>query len=356
MFHTRKLFDLATPGRVRSRVYAETVPESQRRTLQDIADAAGLSKAATSYALRGLKGSEETRARVLAIAAELGYTADPIARALANGRSDNVAIVGSLRDLWQQELTVMLSTALRGKELSSTIADVGASPKLERSMLSTLQAQRVDGIVVLPVDPSADYWASVPADVRVVSLGDALTARPSSSCVMFDNEYGVGTALRHLADLGHRSVAVLVSAQPTTPGRPAQLLAQSLGAALGLRVTVSSCSASVTGAAEVAARVLSSDSRPTALFCLSDSIAFGAYRAARDLGLSIPGDVSILGFDDSALASLVSPELSTFGWDEHAIVEAAVTALTSEDASPTSVMFRPEFMQRGSTAPPRAVR
>lgn len=336
--------------------YAGGVTELQRRTLQDIADAAGLSKSATSYALRGLRGSEETKARVQAIASDLGYTADPIARALASGRTGNVAIVGSLRDMWQQGLTVMLSRALRDDELSSSIADVDASPQREAEVLRALAVQRVDGIIVLPVDPSAEYWADVPADIRVVSIGDALAARPTSGCVLFDNEYGVGTALGHLADLGHRAVGVLAPALPTTPGRPAELLAESLGAALGLRITITSSPASVAGAADAAGRLLGDSPRPTALFCLSDSIAFGAYRAARDLGLAIGGDISILGYDDSELAGLVQPELSTFGWDEQAIVEAAVDALadqSEDDAAPSPVRFRPEFIARNSTAAPR---
>ncbi|MBG6189902.1 LacI family transcriptional regulator [Arthrobacter sp. CAN_A212] len=328
---------------------------AQRKTLQDIADAAGLSKAATSYALRGLKGSEATQTRVRAIADELGYSADPIARALASGRSGNVAIVGSLRDLWRQGLAVMLSEELRAQELSSIIADVDGSPEREAAVLRSLAAQRVDGIIALPVDPSAGYWAEVPEQTRIVSIGDALTARPESESVLFDNEYGVGTALQHLADLGHRTVGLLAPTLPTTPGRPAELLARSLGESMGLTVTVSSSPSSVHGAAHAASRLLAGRRRPTALFCLGDSIAFGAYRAARDLGLRVPADLSILGFDDSELASLVSPELTTFGWDEQAIVDAAVSALTMPEGMGTAsgrVMFRPIFIARESTAPP----
>lgn len=326
----------------------------QRKTLQDIADAAGLSKAATSYALRGIRGSEQTRALVRGIADDFGYSADPIARALANGRSGNVAIVGSLRDMWRQGLAVMLSEALRVNGLASLIADVDGSPEREQEVLRMLAAQRVDGAVVLPADPSADYWAEVPAHLRVVSIGDALPALPESGCVLFDNEHGVGTALEHLAGLGHRYVGLLAPSLPTTPGRPAELLAQTLGRSMGMDVRVSSSPATVHGAAGAARGLLSTAPRPTALFCLSDSIAFGAYRAARGLGLGVPDEVSILGFDDSELASLVSPELTTFGWDEQAIVDAAVRSLTVPQgvAASETVMFRPEFILRGSTAAP----
>lgn len=326
--------------------------EPKRPTLRDIANAAGLSKAATSYALRGLRGSEKTVARVQAIAREMGWTADPVARALAGGRSSNVAIIGSLGDLWRQGLAVMLSEALHDRGMFSAIANVDTSPEREQNALRTIAMRRVDAAIVLPVDPSATYWAEVPERIRLVSIGDALLHRPVARTVLFDNEFGIDTALSHLAELGHRSVGLLAPSMPSTPGRPAQLLVERLGAEMGLRIAVAASTSSVAGAAEAATGLLSGPARPTALLCLSDSLAFGAYRAARSLTLSIPEDVSILGFDDSELAPLVSPALTTFGWDEAAIVAAAIDSVLNDDG-PASVAFRPEFLVRSSTAPVR---
>lgn len=340
-------------------IYAWPVRESSRRTLQDIADAAGLSKAATSYALRGLRGSAATQAKVRKIADELGYTVDPIARALANGRTGNVAVIGTLRDLYRQGLAVMLSTALGELDLSATIFDVDASPEREESALRALAASRADAVITLPVDPSAAYWAELPADIRIVSIGDALPTRPDAACVLFDNAYGVSTALEHLAGLGHRSIGILAPSLPSTPGRPAEVLAETMGAAMNLDVTVASSPPSVAGAAGAAQQILSVTPRPTALFCLSDSIAFGAYHAAQEINLAIPDDLSVLGFDDSALASLVYPALTTFGWDEQAIVDAAVGYLAEpadDDSRPNSTSFRPKFIERASTAPPTTFR
>ncbi|NJC22700.1 LacI family transcriptional regulator [Arthrobacter pigmenti] len=322
--------------------------EPKRPTLRDVAQAAGLSKAATSYALRGLRGSEKTVARVRAIADELGWSADPVARALAGGRTGNVAILGSLGDLWRQGLAMMLSQALHERGMFSAIIDVDTSPKRESEVLASLAAQRLDAAIVLPVDPSAEYWVEVPERIRLISIGDALTLRPDARCVLFDNEYGIGTALGHLAEAGHRLIGLLVPSLPSTPGRPAQLLVEKLGAEMGLSVAVESSRSSVAGASEAASALLTRSRRPTALLCLGDSLAFGAYSAAQSLGISIPGDVSILGFDDSELAPLVSPQLSTFGWDERAIVAAAIQGVADDDG-PASTMFRPEFIVRGST-------
>jgi LacI family transcriptional regulator len=192
-----------------------------------------------------------------------------------------------------------------------------------------------------------------------VSIGDALPTRPDAACVLFDNPYGVSTALEHLAGLGHRSIGILAPSLPSTPGRPAEVLGETLGAVMNLDVTVASSPPSVAGAAGAAHQMLSVTPRPTALFCLSDSIAFGAYHAAREMNLTVPDDLSVLGFDDSALASLVSPALTTFGWDEQAIVDAAVGYLAEPadgEARSNTTSFRPEFLERASTAPPPAFR
>ncbi|MEV6347564.1 LacI family DNA-binding transcriptional regulator [Actinoplanes sp. NPDC051851] len=322
-----------------------------RRTLQDLATAAGLSLAATSYALRGVRGSPATITRVRELAAELGYTVDPIARALASGRTGSIGVSGSLRDLWQQDLSVMLTRALRKRGHYATIADADADPAQERLIVEQFAAQRVDGALVSPVDPSADYWRLLEPGVAVVSIGDALVSRPESGSVLFDNRYGVDTALAHLAELGHHRIGLLAPALPSTPGRPAELLAAEIAAERGLDLIAISAPAAMNDAVEVVAELLAAPARPTALLCLTDSLAFAVYQAARAAGLAIPGDVSVVGFDDHQLAGLVSPGLTTMAWDEEAIVEAAVGLLAPD--APEVPPFRPTLITRGSTAAAR---
>ena len=312
--------------------------------------------AATSYALRGLRGSSRTIARVQETARSLGYTADPTARALVSGRTGTIAIVGSLRDLWEQDVSVMLARALRGAERYAIIADADADPRHERRIIEQLVAQRVDGVLVHPVDPSARYWRLFDDATAVVSIGDALTARPGSGVVVFDNRSAVAAALGHLADLGHRRVALVSAALPTTPGRPAQLLAAEVAAALGLELVAVPSPTTLAGAAAVVTGVLARPDRPTALFCLSDSLAFGAYAAARELGLRVPEDVSVVGADDHQMAALVTPGLTTMAWDEEGVVASAVGQLLQalDGGAPSPASFDPSLVVRGSTAPPPA--
>ncbi|GAA2861085.1 LacI family transcriptional regulator [Actinoplanes cyaneus] len=339
-----------TPGHTQP---SRTQPGQTRRTLQDLATAAGLSLAATSYALRGVRGSSATIERVRTLAAELGYTVDPIARALASGRTGSVGVSGSLRDLWQQDLSVMLTRALRSQGRYATIADADADPEQERLIVEQFAAQRVDGALVSPVDPAADYWRLLGPEVPVVSIGDALIARPGSGSVLFDNDYGVRTALAHLTELGHRRIGLLAPSLPTTPGRPAEVLASEVAAGLGIELIVVAAPAATTEAVTVVAAMLAGAGRPTAVFCLTDSLAFAVYRAAREAGLRIPADLSVVGYDDHQLAVLVEPGLTTMAWDEDAIVEAAVAQLDEPADAP---MFRPELIVRRSTSPIAAAR
>ncbi|GAB3305888.1 LacI family DNA-binding transcriptional regulator [Epidermidibacterium keratini] len=324
-------------------------------TLQDVADAAELSKAATSYAMRGIKSAPHTQRRVQQIAREMGYHANRAAQVLAGGRTGVVAISASMRDMWQQGLVVMLAEALREHEYSVRIADVDADPHREADFLATV-AREADGLLCLPADPTGSHWSELPDEVSVVCIGDTLIARPSAASVQFNNASGVRTAVEHLAALGHRAITVLTPNLLSTPGRAIEDDVLQAGQRTGTTITLQPVPPSSRGASKVVATLLERRDRPTAVMCLSDSSAFGVYRAAREVALTIPNDLSVLGYDDNELAGLVDPPLSTFGWDEDAIVASAIEALLAciSGQAPKSTVFAPEFISRGSSAAPPA--
>lgn len=327
----------------------------RRTTLKDVAAATGLSPAAVSYALRGLQVPAATQERVREAARELGYEVNPIARALASGRTGMVGVLcGSLADLWQQTLAVQLSRGLLARDRYAIIADANGEPARESQLARQLRDQHVDGVLVSPLDPAASYWSDLSAAVPVVTIGDALTAAPRAGRVLFDNHQGVRMALGHLAELGHRRVAVLTPSLSSTPGRPAGVYAQQRGEELGLEVVLVGSPASVAGASAVATDVLTVAEPPTAMFCLSDSMAYGCYLAAHRLGLSVPTDLSVLGYDNHEMAELVVPGLTTFSWDDVGIVDSAVAQLVRAievGGRRRPRTFQPELLERGSTAP-----
>jgi DNA-binding LacI/PurR family transcriptional regulator len=339
-------------------LYDDEVPEQRKRaTIRDVADATGLSPAAVSYALRGMQTSDETQERVRQAAAELGYEADPIARALASGRTGMVGLLcGSLEDLWQQLLGIGISRELLARDRYALLVGAGGDPGREQVLARQLRDQRVDGLIVQPLDPSSQYWAALGESLPIVSIGDALHGCRTAGEVLFDNQAGVSLALQHLQALGHRQITVLTPTRPSTPDRPAELHVSTQAQRLSLQVGIVTAGQPLADATEVAQSVLSQPDRPTALFCFSDSIAYGAYAAARSLGMAIPGDLSIVGYDNYPMSSLLTPGLTTVDWDIGEIVAGAVKLMLKAidgNSRHRRILQQPRLCERASTAPPR---
>jgi len=336
------------------------MPQPRKRaTIREVAQATGLSPAAVSYALRGIQVSEETQERVRRAADELGYEADPIARALASGKTGMIGLLcGSLGDLWQQMLAVGIGRSLLARDRYALIVDAAGDPARELELAGQLRDQRVDGLIVQPLDPSAALWAELAERLPVVAIGDSLRGAQSAGEVVFDNRRGVTMALEHLYDLGHRHLAVLTPTRPSTPDRPAEVHVSAEATRLGLDVDVVSSPHALAGATEVARTVLSRADRPTAVFCFADSIAYGAYAAAAELGLDIPDDVSIAGYDDHPMSDLLTPRLTTVDWHIDGIIKAAARLVVGAvDGKPRRrrIVQAPTLRDRASTAGPSRI-
>jgi LacI family transcriptional regulator len=328
----------------------------RRPTLKDIAAETGLSMAAVSYALRGLQGTAETQQRVQDAAERLGYQADPVARALASGRSGSVGVLcASLEDLWQQRLAAALGRELLAPDRNAWIIDSAGDADRQLQLAQHLVDHRADAIVVIPIDPAAKSWAKIAQQAPVIAIGDALPAAKAKSEVLFDNESGVSTALRRLADAGHRTVAVLSPSRRVEIESPVEEIALRIAAGLKLKVRIIPCPHDLGGATEVARELLTSKQRPTGILALADSMAFGVYAACRELDIRIPEDLSLLGYDDQPMSQLLTPPLSTFHWplDELvADVVARVTSAVDTDHRIRRTTIAPTLIERGSVAAP----
>jgi LacI family transcriptional regulator len=329
------------------------VPPAKRVTIREVADAAGLSPAAVSYALRGIQVSEETQERVRQVAAELGYEANPIARALASGRTGMIGILGtSLEDLWQQRLVAAAGRALLERDRYALILDAGGDPVRQRELAAQLRDQQVDGLILSPVDPTDPFWLELAESLALVSIGDELVEADTAGEVLFDNRSGVRRALEHLSELGHRRIAVLQPPGSPTSGRPAEVFVTAEAARLGLELSVHTAPHELYDSTEVARAVLSAVPRPSAAFCFSDSIAYGMYAAASELDLTIPGQLSLIGYDDHPMSALLTPPLTSFNWDSERLVDAAVgMVLAAVDGHrwPRRLMIEPLLRERAST-------
>jgi len=217
--------------------------------MRELSELTGLSTAAVSYALRGERVSAQTAARVRREADRIGFRSDPVARALRSGRTSTVGVVGgSLADYWHQEFISYLGRALRTNDLQLLLADADGDPAAELALAQEL-ADRVDGLVVLPLDPSAAGWRRIARETPTVSVNESLP-RPARA-IRFASATGIALALGHLHHRGHTEITVLGGGPHVIPRRA------------GVRRT--RCGPSSAEAQRAAARLLSAKTRrPTA--------------------------------------------------------------------------------------------
>ncbi|NEB80157.1 LacI family transcriptional regulator, partial [Streptomyces sp. SID14478] len=288
---------------------------SKRTTLREVAEATGLSTAAVSYALRGKQVSKETEERVRKAAAELGYEVDPIARALASGRTSTVGVlVSDLQDLCQQQLTAAIGRELLAGDRYALILDAGGDPDRELALAKQLRDQRVDALIVSPVNPAAAGWKAIAEELPVVAIGDSLQKARTAGQVIFDNRAGIDAVLEYLHALGHRRITVLTPTRPSTPDRPADVYVREAAERLGLVTELTPCPQELGEATAVARGVLARPEPATAVFCFSDSLAYGVYAAAAEASLAVGRDVSVVGFDNHPVSRVLSPPLSAVDW------------------------------------------
>lgn len=328
----------------------------RRPTLRDLARETDLSVAAVSYALRGLQVPEETQARVRVAADRLGYEVNPIARALASGRTDTVGVLcGSLEDSWQQAVTAAFVTALPLVGRSALIVDAGSDPVMEIAHARRLVHQRVDALIVMPLDPASPDWSEIAQGTALIAVGDGLPGAVTAAEIVYDNATGVTDGLTRLAEAGHTRIAVLSPVGLNTPDRPAEEVVHRVSPTLGITAGLIATLHDLDAAGAVVKEALGGPNPPTAFFCLADSMAWGVYAAADELGLRIPHDLSVIGYDDTPVSRLLSPPLTTYHWPMEELVDAvmqrAVKAI-DDGARSRRKVITPTPVLRGSVAAP----
>ena len=288
----------------------ERLPERlpDRPGIVDVARLAGVSVATVSRALRGLPNvSRDTRTRVLAAADELGYAASPLASGLATGRMRAVGVVLQYAGGWFfAEVVRGIEQALRrhGYDL---VLHVLADEHRRREFFASLPVRRrVDAILVVALELD-DAEAEV---LRSLGLPLAWVGEPveGGHGELVDDVAAARVAVEHLLALGHRRIAS-VGGDTSTSG-PARRRTEGYRQALGAAGLAPEADWELDGAftpegarAAVLGLMTGQGERPTALFCHSDEMAFGALGALRELGLHCPRDVSVVGLDGHELAA-----------------------------------------------------
>jgi DNA-binding LacI/PurR family transcriptional regulator len=351
------------PGRM------TTLDPVARVTLKTVAERVGVSPMTVSNAFsRPDQLSAALREKILATAAELGYCGpDPAARTLARGATGTVGILfhGTPRYALSDEFAALFLASI-AEELGRGGLALTLLPNLGTRDVLPVRDVAMDGAIVYscsPVDENVEW-------LRRRRLPLVLVDQPPDDrfpSVNVDDRAGARAAAAHVVELGHRRIA-LIAAGPEALSNPDDWyvprerlrgwndVLEPAGIAPLLRHVVKTDEEQ---AYAVARELLAAPDRPTAVLCFSDVIAADVVRAADDLGLRVPADVSVVGFDDSPLARRVTPALTTVRQDvvakATAVAAELVTAVRERRTggpAPAHHVLGTELVVRGTTAPP----
>ncbi len=330
-------------------------------TMRDVARAAGVSVGTVSnyFNERDLV-AKATAARIQVAIAELGYSVDETARAFRKRQTHSIGlVVPSITNPYFAEIARVVAHALWEDGLQTFLCDAAADPVRERTHLEQLVSRRVDGMLLSHSSDPDDLRTFIePLTVPIVFFDRALAGHHS---VDADNRLGGQLAARHLATLGHQRVGVLAgdsnqsNIRDRIDGFAAELAKHQVdfqkhdivrgpqSLELGYRVR----------------ELLDREPRPTAIFCTNDIVAFAAWRTIVELGYDVPGDVSLVGFDDIEMSRLTVPALTTVAQDMRAIGRKATALLLrlmrGEQDTVDTISIAPNLVVRDSTAAPRAL-
>ncbi|MGX6601339.1 LacI family DNA-binding transcriptional regulator [Micromonosporaceae bacterium Da 78-11] len=327
----------------------------QRPRLEDVAALVGVSTASVSLVLRGAPGpSAQTRERVLAAAAEIGYRADRAASLLARRRRHLLGVLLDVRNPFHAELVeeIYAEADRAGYEvvLSTLTRERGEARAIE-----TLLDFRCEALILLGPDaPDADLdrlAAQVPCVVigRIVRDADVDVVRPAE-------DVGVDAALHHLIGLGHSRIAFVDGGRGAVAATRRRGYRRAMRRA-GLEARVIPGDHTEEGGIRAGRLLTAAADRPTAVMASNDRLAVGLMDAFVRAGLDVPADISLVGYDDSTLARLAHIDLTTVNQDAAAQARNAVLAAVSRlDAGRTArqeLVLVPHLVVRGSTAAPR---
>ncbi len=338
-------------------------------TIEDVAREAGVSTATVSRALRGLPNvAPSTRQRVLEVAQALEYAVS--ARAFASGAGGRAKTVGIVMPLADQQFYNKVATAAeallfnRGYDVLRVSL---ATLELQTEIVRRLVAERqVDGLILVSLElleATLDYLGQVTCPVTTIE-----TVTEDFSAVHTDNVAAARMATQYLLNLGHEQIAV-ISGLPDDPLRfriPTERLRgyrqvleeQEIEPRPELNVPGNF---SYAGGAEAMTRLLAVPQPPTAIFAFSDAMAIGALKKIRDMGLRVPEDISVMGFDDQEIAeyvglTTVSQPVAQYGERAATLLLKQLEEETDEDGAVTHEHLPTKLVVRGTTGPRRDYR
>ncbi|WP_203322783.1 LacI family DNA-binding transcriptional regulator [Pseudoxanthomonas beigongshangi] len=330
-------------------------------TIYDIAKHVGVSAGTVSRALsRPEKVLPATRKRIEQAAAALGYVPNTVARTLKTQRSSKILVtVPDIANPFFAQILQGAEEAAQAADYAVLLGDTQHQPDREERYAQMLPRNEADGLIVLGhrLPPTAqEIVRQLGANAPVVN-GSEFDPALGIPSVHIDNAAAARTAMEHLYGLGHERIAV-IGGPPDNPLHQQRLEGARIAARVRGRLrqlTIVPGDFSVESGYAAAKRLLGQAAAPTAAFCFSDQMALGMLAACRDLGIRVPEDFSIVGFDDLASSRYLNPPLTTISQPMREIGMRAVKLLLAiiEGVDvPHQQTLEFSLMLRGSTAAP----
>jgi DNA-binding LacI/PurR family transcriptional regulator len=304
--------------------------------------------------------NHETAQKIRQIAAEHGFRISAVARSLATSRTRTIGVVvTSIADPFVAEVVDGIEAEATASNYSVFLATCHADPEREMKVVYSFEERRVDGIVVTASRVGALYRPLLERmEIPIVLLNNQ---HPSqyAHCVMIENSEASHQAVRHLVELGHRSIAYIGdrfgygSDSERFSGYRAALDEADIPFQPDLIVHGDGKLEGGTAAME---KLLAAPELPTAVFCYNDMTAIGALKAIRSRGLQVPTDISVVGFDDLPLTQYMEPPLTSVRQPKYEmgrIAAQVLLRLLEGSEAEQNIRVSGELVVRKSTAPPK---
>jgi DNA-binding LacI/PurR family transcriptional regulator len=327
--------------------------------MEDVAREAGVSRALVSLVMREQPNvSPDRRRRVLEVAGRLGYRPNAMARSLASRRSRTVGVVlDDLRNPFFAEIAGGVEELASALGYQLLLGAGGRLARRERAALATLLEYRVDGLILVSPRMRAADIAGAAAEVPVVVVGRQLRDVDADS-VLIDERHGTGLVLDHLVGLGHEHIAHVDGGRGAGgPQRRSGYLRGMRARGLASRARVVPGDFTEEAGTRAARRLLTERELPSAVFAANDMVAAGLLGEFDRAGVDVPGDVSIVGYDNISIAHLAHVSLTTVDQPRYEMGRMALEQLLEriEHRRPCIVrLVEPTLVIRSTTAPPRA--
>jgi len=332
-------------------------------TLQDVATASGVSAQTVSRVINQRPDvSEATRAHVWEVVRRLAYKPNSLARGLVSQRSRVLGIITlPLNDFFLAEIITGLEKQARGAGYACQISYTNQDASDLHELIDSMLGRQVDGIVILI--PRRFATPELQIDVPLVTLAHKLDSRRAIN-VDVDNVDGAYRAMRYLLSLGHRVIGQIAGPSEWTPASDrlegARRALAECHVELSSRYVVNCQEWSFQGGYDAALHLLTTAPEITALFCHTDWMAAGAYRALRELHLRIPDDVSVVGYDDLPICQFLDPPLASVRQPSQGLgqllTHLVIAAIERAEPFRQDMLVPAEFIVRDSVSSPKLVR